>query len=64
MFVGLSPALPKTLRAATRDIKALGIRYLLINEGDMVYSDMNKYPAFWGVTEQAKANATHLYRID
>jgi hypothetical protein len=51
-------------RAATRDIKALGIRYLLINEGDMVYSDMNKYPAFWGVTELAKANATHLYRID
>uniref|UniRef100_Q01ZZ9 DUF8201 domain-containing protein n=1 Tax=Solibacter usitatus (strain Ellin6076) TaxID=234267 RepID=Q01ZZ9_SOLUE len=51
-------------RAATRDVKALGFRYLLLNDGDEVYKDMNKYPKFWGVTQVAEANGTHLYRID
>jgi hypothetical protein len=30
----------------------------------MVYEDMRKFPAFWGVTELAEANGTHFYRID
>ncbi len=51
-------------RAATRDMKALGLRFLLINDGDMVYEDMKKYPNFWGVTQLAEANGTHFYRID
>ena len=55
---------PGIRRAATREMKALGLRYLLINKGDMVYEDMRKFPAFWGVTELAEANGTHFYRID
>ena len=55
---------PGIRRAATRDMKALGLRFLLINEGDMVYEDMKKYPNFWGVTQLAEANGTHFYRID
>jgi hypothetical protein len=51
-------------RAATRDLKALGLRFLLVNEGDLVYADMNKYPNFWGITQLAEANGTHFYRID
>ena len=51
-------------RAATRDLKALGFRFLLVNEGDMVYEDMKKYPSFWGITQLAEANGTHFYRID
>jgi hypothetical protein len=51
-------------RAASRDMKALGFRFLLINNGDMVYQDMKKYANFWGVTELAEANGTHFYRID
>jgi hypothetical protein len=51
-------------RAATRELKALGLRFLLVNEGDMVYEDMRKYPTFWGVTQLAEANGTHFYRID
>jgi hypothetical protein len=51
-------------RAAARDVKALGFRYLLLNDGDEVYKDMNKYPRFWGVTQIAEANGTHFYRID
>ncbi len=51
-------------RAATREMKALGLRFLLVNTGDMVYEDMRKYPGFWGVTEIAESNGTHFYRID
>jgi hypothetical protein len=51
-------------RAATRDVRALGFRFLMVNEGDMVYADMKKFPAYWGVTHLAEANGTHLYRID
>ena len=45
-------------------MKALGFRFLLVNEGDMVYEDMRKYPTYWGITELAKTNGTHFYRID
>jgi hypothetical protein len=55
---------PGIRRAATREMKALGFRFLLVNEGDMVYADMKKYPTFWGVTQLAEANGTHFYRID
>jgi hypothetical protein len=55
---------PGIRRAATREMKALGLRFLLVNEGDMVYPDMKKYPTFWGITQLAEANGTHFYRID
>jgi hypothetical protein len=51
-------------RAATRELKALGLRFLLVNEGDMVYEDMKKYPTYWGITQLATTNGTHFYRID
>jgi hypothetical protein len=51
-------------RAATREVKALGFRFLLVNEGDLVYADMTKYPDYWGITQLAEANGTHFYRID
>ena len=51
-------------RAATRDVKALGFHYMLVNESDMVYEDLVRYPAFWGVTEITKVNGTHFYHID
>jgi hypothetical protein len=55
---------PGIRRAATRDVKALGFRFLLVNDGDMVQADMKKYPMYWGVTQLAEANGTHFYRID
>jgi len=59
------PDLPTGIRrAAARDVKALGFRYLLINQGDLVYEDMRKYAKYWGITELAEANGTHLFRID
>ena len=51
-------------RAAARDVRALGFRYILVNEGDMVFQDMGRYPAYWGVTEIANVNGVHFYRID
>jgi hypothetical protein len=51
-------------RAATREVKALGFRFLLVNEGDLVYADMTKYASYWGITQLAEANGTHFYRID
>jgi hypothetical protein len=45
-------------------MKALGLRFLLVNEGDMVFADMKKYPSFWGITQLAEVNGTHFYRID
>ena len=51
-------------RAATRDLKALGFRYILLNEGDLVYEDVARNGPFWGMTELAKGNGTHFYRID
>src|ERR1035437_1307360 len=55
---------PGIRRATTRELKALGFRFLLVDDGDMVYADMKKYPTFWGITQLAEANGTHFYRID
>lgn len=50
--------------AAARDVKQLGFRYLLLNEGDFVYQDLKKYLNYWGMTQLAEVNGTRLYRID
>jgi hypothetical protein len=50
--------------AAARHVKELGLRYLLVSEGDLVFQDLNKYAKYWGVTQLAEANGTRLYRID
>jgi hypothetical protein len=50
--------------AASRDVKALGFRYLLVNDGDFLYEDLKKYPKFWGMTQLTEVNGTHFYRID
>jgi hypothetical protein len=51
-------------RAATRDVKLLGLRYLLVNEGDFIYEDLKKNLSYWGLTQLFELNGTHLYRID
>jgi hypothetical protein len=56
---------PTGLRqAAAREVKALGIRFLLVNEGDMVYADLKQYGKYWSIRQLAEANGTHFYRID
>jgi hypothetical protein len=55
---------PGIRRAASRDVKALGIRHVLVNEHDGIYEDLHKYTAAWGMTELAVVNGVHFYRID
>jgi hypothetical protein len=55
---------PGIRMAAVRAIKALGFHYILLNEGDLLYEDVNKYPNYWGFTELARVNATHFYRVN
>jgi hypothetical protein len=62
-YVKMDPP-PGIRRAAARDVKALGFRYLLVNNDDLVYEDFKKYFKFWGITELAQTNGTHFYRID
>jgi F5/8 type C domain len=58
-------ALPDGIRlAATRDVKARGIRYLWINDSDFCAEDMKNYTKFWGITQVAEGNGTRFYRID
>ncbi len=51
-------------QVAMLELKALGIRYLLVNEGDFIYTDLKQYPTVWGVHQLAKRYETHFYRID
>ena len=51
-------------RAATFELRARGIRYLLVNDTDFFAADMKKYPSFWGVTELHSTETARLYLID
>jgi hypothetical protein len=51
-------------RAASRDVKGLGIRFLWINGSDFCAEDMKNYSKFWGITLVGEANGTRFYRID
>jgi len=51
-------------RAATRDVKELGIRFLWINDSDFCAQDMKNYAKYWGITLLGEANGTRFYRID
>jgi hypothetical protein len=55
---------PGIRKAATRDVKALGFDYLLVNQDDFVNQDFIKNRNYWGITELAEVNGTRLYRID
>jgi hypothetical protein len=51
-------------RAATLELKARGIGYLLVDHTDFFAADMNKYSSFWGVTELHSTETARLYRIN
>jgi hypothetical protein len=55
---------PGIRRAATLELKARGIGWLLIDDSDLVAKDIKKYPSFWALTELARAGGVSLYRID
>ncbi|PWU04367.1 MAG: hypothetical protein C5B51_16960 [Terriglobia bacterium] len=51
-------------RAATLELKARGIGYLLINDTDFLADDMRKYAKFWRLTELTAVPGIRLYQID
>jgi hypothetical protein len=55
---------PGIRRAAVNEVKALGFHYILLNEGDLLYGDVARNLIYWGLTELARVNGTHFYRID
>ena len=51
-------------RHATQEVKALGIRYLWINDSDGLAAGMRSDPKSWGIRQLAEANGTIFYCID
>jgi hypothetical protein len=50
--------------AATREIKARGIGFLLLQDTDFFFEDVTKHPLYWGITRLGAAGGAHFYRID
>ncbi|MBK9171181.1 MAG: glycosyltransferase family 39 protein [Bryobacterales bacterium] len=51
-------------RAATREIRARGVRYLLMYPFDYGADDIREKPELWGVTPLAEERDAILYRLD
>jgi hypothetical protein len=49
---------------ATRELKARGIRYLLVGGGDIRADDYIKHASLWGIKKIGEMQATRLYRIE
>ena len=50
--------------AASRELKARGIRYVLVSGGDIRAEDFVKYAQLWGMTKIGEMGATRLYWIE
>ncbi len=55
---------PNLRRLAADTVKALGIKYLLIDSPDLGYADFRDRRTEWGITELGERGATKLYRLD
>jgi hypothetical protein len=51
-------------RAATLELKARGMGFMLVRDSDSTAADMRKDPGLWGITELANAGGVRFYRID
>ncbi len=56
---------PVNLRGtASAELKARGVRYVLVGSGDIRADDYRKYAALWGMKCLGESNGTRLYRIE
>jgi len=51
-------------QAASAELKARGIRYLLITDDDIGAKDFLAYPKLWGMKSLAQQGRAHLYYIE
>jgi hypothetical protein len=49
--------------AATAELKARGMQYLVLRPGDPGADDFFRYPAAWGLSLAGQDSGVHLYRI-
>lgn len=49
--------------AATAELKARGIHYLVVTPGDPGADDLRRYPSYWGLKLVGSSGGTLLYRI-
>jgi hypothetical protein len=62
--IQLQHPIPVSLRlAASAELKARGIRYVLINPGDPGADDFRHYPGAWGMVAAGAVGDVRLYRI-
>ncbi len=50
-------------QAATYELKARGVRYLLIDDGDLRAADFRAYANLWGIVKIGEAGSRKLYYI-
>lgn len=49
--------------AATAELKARGIHYLVVTPGDPGADDLNRYASYWGLKQVGSSGGKFLYRI-
>jgi hypothetical protein len=50
-------------RAATRELLARGIRYLMVEDNNYAASDIRDDPEFWGLNQIASGSGIRIYRV-
>ncbi|MBV8820298.1 MAG: discoidin domain-containing protein [Acidobacteriaceae bacterium] len=58
------PVADNMRRAAAQELKARGIRYLLVGNDDIGAEDFQQHAAYWGVHKIAEAGYARLYYIE
>ena len=58
------PAPPRLRQAAAQELQARGIRYLLVNDSNLVADDFWVNRAAWRLTLAGQAGGARLYRLD
>jgi hypothetical protein len=51
-------------RAATRELLARGVGYLLVEDGNFAAADIRDDPEYWGLTQVAAGDGIRIYRVE
>ncbi len=61
--LSLQPIRASLRLAATTELKARGIHYLLIKPDDPGAKDLRRYPSYWGITLAGSVGDVRLFQI-
>jgi hypothetical protein len=51
-------------KAATRELLARGVRYMLVDDGNYAARDIRDDPEFWGLKQVASGSGIRIYRVE